>query len=183
MDQPMHCALRQTMIATQTSLLRAGGAPSTLPRRSRRSERQISPCAELSPVLAFRRGLPSAKQQRGGLVTDAVTRQSRVRSSPTLDWGNLSMLAYVMVGSNDLKRSAKFYDAALAPLGLARTGDGERYFGYGPKSAPGDAQFYVTKPYDQKPATFGNGTMISLAAESRRAVDEFHAAAIASGGT
>ena len=31
------------------------------------------------------------------------------------------MLAYVMVGTNDLQRSAKFYDAALAPLGLVRT--------------------------------------------------------------
>lgn len=93
------------------------------------------------------------------------------------------MLAYVMVGTNDLQRSAKFYDAALAPLGLVRTGDSDRYFGYGPKSAPQEAQFYVTKPYDKKPATFGNGTMISLAAKSRRAVDEFHAAALASGGT
>jgi len=48
------------------------------------------------------------------------------------------MLAYVMVGTNDLKRSAKFYDAVLAPLDLERTGDGDRYFGYGPKSAPQD---------------------------------------------
>src|SRR5690349_24783738 len=75
------------------------------------------------------------------------------RSSPTGHWGTLNMLAYVMVGTNDLKRSAKFYAAALAPLDLVRTGDGDRYFGYGPKSAPQDAQFFVTKPYDQKPAT------------------------------
>jgi catechol 2,3-dioxygenase-like lactoylglutathione lyase family enzyme len=100
-----------------------------------------------------------------------------------VDWGTLNMLAYVMVGTNNLKRSAKFYDAALAPLGLVRTGDSNRYFGYGPKSAPQKSQFYVTKPYDKKPATFGNGTMISLTAKSRRAVDEFHAAALASGGT
>ena len=92
------------------------------------------------------------------------------------------MLAYVMIGTNNLKRSAEFYDAALAPLGLARTGDNDRYFGHGPKSAPEKSKFYVTKPYDKKPATFGNGTMISLAAKSRQAVDEFHAAALASGG-
>ena len=93
------------------------------------------------------------------------------------------MLAYIMVGTNDLQRSAKFYDAALAPLGLARTGDNDCYFGFGPKSAPQEAQFYVTKPYDKKPATLGNGTMISLEAKSPQAVDEFHAAALASGGT
>ena len=32
------------------------------------------------------------------------------------------MLAYIMLGSSNLKRSAKFYDAALAPLGLVQGG-------------------------------------------------------------
>ena len=57
------------------------------------------------------------------------------------------MLAYIMVGSNNLKRSAKFYDAALAPLGLVKTGGDNRYIGYGPKSTPDKSKFYVTKPY------------------------------------
>jgi len=93
------------------------------------------------------------------------------------------MLAYIMVGTNNLKRSAKFYDAALAPLGLAQSGGDARYIGYAPKNAPTKAKFFVTKPYNKKPATFGNGTMISLEAKSRRAVDGFHAAALAAGGT
>lgn len=93
------------------------------------------------------------------------------------------MLAYVMVGSNNLKKSAKFYDAALAPLGLVRTGGDNRYIGYGPKNAPDKSQFYVTKPYNKKKATFGNGTMISIAAKTKKAVAGFHAAALASGGT
>ena len=92
------------------------------------------------------------------------------------------MLAYIMVGSSNIKRSAKFYDAALAPLGLVQTGGNKNYVGYGPKNAPQKAQFYVTKPYNKKAATFGNGTMIALAAKTRKAVDGFHAAAIASGG-
>ena len=93
------------------------------------------------------------------------------------------MLAYIMVGSSNLKRSAKFYDAALAPLGLVQAGGTDRYLGYGPKNAPQKAQFYVTKPYNRKAATSGNGTMIALVAKSRRAVDAFHAAALANGGT
>ncbi len=93
------------------------------------------------------------------------------------------MLAYIMVGTNNLKRSTKFYDATLAPLGLARSGGDNRYIGYGPKSTPDKAKFYITKPYDKKPATSGNGTMISLAAKSKRAVDGFHAAGLANGGT
>ena len=82
------------------------------------------------------------------------------------------MLAYVMVGTSNLKRSAKFYDAALGPLGLVRTGGDNRSLGYGPKTAPEKSMFYVTKPYNKKPASFGNGTMISLAAKSRRAATE-----------
>jgi hypothetical protein len=83
------------------------------------------------------------------------------------------MLAYVMVGTNNVKRSAKFYDAALAPLGLVRTWSDNRSLGYSPKNAPKKSMFYVTKPYNKKPATLGNGTMISLAANSRRAVEGF----------
>ena len=93
------------------------------------------------------------------------------------------VLAYVMVGTNNLKSSSKFYDAALAPLGLVRTGGDKRYVAYGPKSGAGKTQFYVTRPFDKKPATFGNGTMISLKARSARAVDGFYAAALANGGT
>jgi catechol 2,3-dioxygenase-like lactoylglutathione lyase family enzyme len=93
-----------------------------------------------------------------------------------------NMLAYIMVGSNNVKKAAKFYDAALAPLGLVQTGSDSRYVGYGPKTAPSKSQFYVTKPYNKKAATFGNGTMISLVAKSRKAVDGFHAAALAAGG-
>ncbi|MEX0807464.1 MAG: VOC family protein [Dongiaceae bacterium] len=93
------------------------------------------------------------------------------------------MLAYIMVGTSNLKRAAKFYDAALAPLGLAPAGGNDRYIGYAPKNTPAKAKFFVTKPYNKKPATFGNGTMISLEAKSRRAVEGFHAAALANGGT
>ncbi len=93
------------------------------------------------------------------------------------------MLAYVMVGTSDLKRSTLFYDAALAPLGLVRTENDDDYAGYAPKNAPEKIEFYVTKPYDKKPMTSGNGTMISLTAHSIDALDEFHAAALSNGGT
>ena len=93
------------------------------------------------------------------------------------------MIGYVMVGSSNVKRSAKFYDAVLAPLGLAQGGGSDRYVGYGPKASPGKTAFYVTKPYNKKAASAGNGTMIALKARSRKAVDAFHAAALANGGT
>lgn len=93
------------------------------------------------------------------------------------------MLGYVMVGSTNMKRSTKFYDAVLAPLGLVRGGGSSNYVAYGPKAAPSKTEFYVTKPYNKKPATAGNGTMIALKVRSRKALDAFHAAALANGGT
>lgn len=93
------------------------------------------------------------------------------------------MLAYVMVGSNNMKRSAKFYDAALKPLGLVRTTSDDSWLGYGPKNAPKKSLFFVVKPYNKKKAGFGNGTMIAFAAKNRREVEGFYKAAMASGGT
>jgi len=92
------------------------------------------------------------------------------------------MIGYVMVGTNDMRRAAKFYDTVLGHLGLVQSGGSSNYKGYAPKTSPDKAQFFVTKPYNKKAATAGNGTMISLKARSRRAVDNFHAAALAAGG-
>lgn len=93
------------------------------------------------------------------------------------------MIAYIMVGSNNIKKAAKFYDSALAPLGLVRTGQDKTWLGYGPANKPDKTQFYVTRPYNRKTATFGNGTMVALIAKTKKAVDAFHAAALANGGT
>lgn len=93
------------------------------------------------------------------------------------------MIGYAMVGTNDLPRSSDYYDAILTPLGLVRVESNDSYVAYAPKSAPSEIEFYVTKPFDQNPATFGNGTMIAFAAASRRAVELFHTTALESGGT
>ncbi|MDA0230064.1 MAG: VOC family protein [Proteobacteria bacterium] len=93
------------------------------------------------------------------------------------------MLSYVMVGSSNVKRTVKFYTAALAPLGYVPDDQSKSYIGFGPKGAPDKAKFFVSKPFNKKPPTAGNGTMITLKANSRKAVDGFHAAALANGGT
>lgn len=93
------------------------------------------------------------------------------------------MLRFVMVGTTDLERATKFYDATLAELGLVRGMENDNYVGYGPRNAPEEIEFYVTKPYNKEGATPGNGTMIALMADSRQAVDAFHATALTNGGT
>ncbi|WEZ84296.1 VOC family protein [Rhizobium sp. 32-5/1] len=92
------------------------------------------------------------------------------------------MLLYITLGSNDLSKAKIFYDAALAPLGMVRRVTEDVEIGYG---APTDSRtrLWVVTPYDEKPATTGNGSMVALEAESRAKVDAFYEAALANGGT
>lgn len=90
------------------------------------------------------------------------------------------MLRYLTLGTNDVARAARFYDAVLAPLGYVRRATYDDEVGYG---APGAAvQLWLTRPFDGLPATVGNGSMPALVATSRAAVDACHAAGLAHGG-
>ena len=89
------------------------------------------------------------------------------------------MIGYVLVGSNDLEKAKSFYDGVLAELGGKRTMTGERMQGYGNGQTP--VMFAVCKPYDEKTATVGNGTMVSLLASSREMVDKAHKKALSLG--
>jgi len=90
------------------------------------------------------------------------------------------MIGYATIGTNDLERATKFYDAVLTPLGGRRTfANGDRMQFYGCKDTPG--MIAVSKPYDEQPATAGNGTMFGLPAATKEQVDAAYAAAIAAG--
>ncbi|MBX4865592.1 VOC family protein [Rhizobium bangladeshense] len=90
------------------------------------------------------------------------------------------MLLYITLGTNDLQRAGHFYDAVLGALGYRRQRHSEEEIGY---SADGDTRcrFWVVTPFNRRRATAGNGAMVALAAETRAAVDAFHAAAIEAG--
>jgi catechol 2,3-dioxygenase-like lactoylglutathione lyase family enzyme len=91
------------------------------------------------------------------------------------------MIAYSTVGVNDMARSIAFYDAVFAPLGGARETTSETWTGY---RRPGEKPwFFLTRPFDRRAATNGNGAMLAFLADSRAAVDAFHAAALGQGGT
>ena len=91
-------------------------------------------------------------------------------------------MLYITLGTNDVARAGRFYDAALAPLGLIRRATEDAEVGYG---LPSDhrTRIWITQPYDGKPASIGNGSMLALVATSQQAVQEFHTAALAAGGT
>ena len=88
-----------------------------------------------------------------------------------------------MVGTNDLEKSSKFYDAILAHLGMKRVTITERYIGYGYSNEDSEVKFYITKPHNKENATAGNGTMVALSAETKEAVDKFHKTALENGAT
>ena len=92
------------------------------------------------------------------------------------------MISHVTVGSNDIARSKTFYEAIMAPLGFARVYEGDDYFAYAP-TADSPPCFWVLPPFDGRPAERGNGWHCAFLAESRSAVDAFHAAALAGGGS
>jgi catechol 2,3-dioxygenase-like lactoylglutathione lyase family enzyme len=75
------------------------------------------------------------------------------------------MIGYVTIGTNDLARSAKFYDALLAAIGGKRTLESDRFVSWSTGAAgPG---LGVIKPFDGKAATPGNGAMVAIACESQ----------------
>ena len=89
------------------------------------------------------------------------------------------MFSHVMVGSNDLERSKKFYDATFAafggPEGIMDPKGRLIYRHNG-------ATFLVTKPIDGHDASCGNGMTIGFAMTPEQA-DQWHEAGAANGGT
>ena len=93
------------------------------------------------------------------------------------------IISFVMVGTNDLNKSSNFYEAILAHLGLKKVTTTERYIAYGHSSDDDYAKFYITKPHNKENATFGNGTMVALSADTKDAVDKFYTTALENGAT
>lgn len=91
------------------------------------------------------------------------------------------MISYSTLGTNDMERSIRFYDPVFAALGGERTTTSATWTGYGRKGDRG--LFFLTRPFNREAATSGNGTMLAVLATDRAAVDAFHAAALANGGS
>ncbi|HKN00424.1 MAG TPA: VOC family protein [Candidatus Binataceae bacterium] len=91
------------------------------------------------------------------------------------------MLGHLSLGVNDLSKSAAFYDAILAPLGYVRVwSTGSVAIGYG-EAGKGDKLALFARP--NQAIAPGPGFHLAFNAPNRSAVDAFHAAAIANGGT
>lgn len=90
------------------------------------------------------------------------------------------MFSHVMLGADDIAASKAFYDAALGALGVPPgvTDEWGRVV-----YATATGRLLLSRPIDGQPASDANGGTIGFLAESREAVDAWHAAGAASGGT
>lgn len=94
------------------------------------------------------------------------------------------MFSHVMVGSNDIERSKRFYDAVLGVLGAGepvrnQNGTGQVRLFY----RHDGGTFCVSEPINGEPATFANGGTIGFKCSSPEQVQQFHEVAVAQGGT
>ncbi|WP_437769539.1 VOC family protein [Sorangium sp. So ce281] len=90
------------------------------------------------------------------------------------------MIGYVTLGTDDLERAARFYDALLGELGATRLLQLERLIIWAVK--PNAPALAVALPFDRQPATVGNGVMVALAVDSPAKVDALHNKALELGG-
>ena len=86
------------------------------------------------------------------------------------------MIGYVTLGTNDIERAARFYDRLLAEIGAKRFMETDSFIAWA--TAPTAPALSVIRPFDEKPATVGNGVMVALAMDSREQVDALHRKAI-----
>lgn len=93
------------------------------------------------------------------------------------------MFSHVMLGTNDIERSKRFYDAVLGVLGVGeparntnKTGQQRLFYRHQGTS------FCISEPLDGQPATHANGGTIGFKCDSPEQVRAFHDTAVAHGG-
>jgi catechol 2,3-dioxygenase-like lactoylglutathione lyase family enzyme len=90
------------------------------------------------------------------------------------------MFSHIMIGSNDVARSKKFYDALFTAIGGepgAEVREGRLAY------AHNGSRFMVTKPNDGRPASSANGGTIGFAVGDPKLAEAWHKAGVANGGT
>ncbi len=82
------------------------------------------------------------------------------------------MIGYLTLGTNDLQRAGAFYDELFAEMGAHRTMTDDRMLGWGTPETR--VMFSVITPFDEQPASVGNGVMIALDARTPEMVERLY---------
>ncbi|NIB43586.1 VOC family protein [Pseudomaricurvus alkylphenolicus] len=88
---------------------------------------------------------------------------------------------YFVIGTNNKEASTEFYDSLFEQTELNQVFSGERMTYWQTKEE--DFAFAVAIPFDERPATHGNGTMVGFCVGSSEEVERLHQKAIELGGT
>ena len=86
---------------------------------------------------------------------------------------------YFVLGTNDMRASKTFYDTLLADAGLQTKAPSDR-MSYWLRE---DFAFAIATPFNEAPATNGNGTMVGFCVGTKEDVERMHALALELGGT
>jgi catechol 2,3-dioxygenase-like lactoylglutathione lyase family enzyme len=93
------------------------------------------------------------------------------------------MLNHVMIGSNDIEKTKKFYNSALSVLGAGdamehvnETGQTRLFYIHD------GSTFSISEPVNGEPVSIANGSTIGFVCDSPEQVKEFHDIAVANGG-
>ena len=90
------------------------------------------------------------------------------------------MYSHITLGTNDWPQAKAFYQAIADILGLPLFMEREQGAAWGEAIGP---KLFVGPAFDGEKASSGNGTHVAFLAKTRAAVDAFHAAALAHGGS
>jgi catechol 2,3-dioxygenase-like lactoylglutathione lyase family enzyme len=90
-----------------------------------------------------------------------------------------AMIDHVSIGVSDLDRATRFYEAVLATIGFAKIDVRPKTVGFGKSYS----EFWLNHRPGMAPVAVESGGHVCLRARSTQAVDAFHAAALASGGS
>lgn len=90
---------------------------------------------------------------------------------------------YIVLGTNDMEASVRFYEALFEKADLAIVHATDRMTFWQSENHGADFAFAVAKPFDGQPATTGNGSMSGFSAASPDEVKSLHKRVIELGGT
>ena len=91
------------------------------------------------------------------------------------------MIGWILLGTNDVERAGRFYDALLGEIGAKRVEEIGNENSIHWRAPSGEATLGVHVPRDGRPATRGNGSMIALAVNNSEEVDALYAKALGLG--
>ncbi|MBY5934682.1 VOC family protein [Tateyamaria omphalii] len=92
------------------------------------------------------------------------------------------MIGYTIVGTKDLPKAKAFYDPLFTHMNLPLCFEDAQVASWGDKTDDTVPRFFVCYPFDDQPATVGNGSMTAFRVETASDVDALHDLAIRSGG-